>query len=200
MLKRPWATIDFILQAEQTWADKHASHLPRPRHGGGLSTSRYDARKSFENDFEKALKWSTIQVESMPWDGEDIHPTTRIPEALITGPWSDEQQRRLFWLARGGMLVGSPDADTTPPWEVKLEFLRNAVINATQPNMMAINCLMGAWVFQHLPGDVVRKELNNIDIRVKWGDDTDGTKFILQRTRDALDMFLDYQHLQKGFV
>lgn len=191
------------MQAQQTWADNHAhgrwyqhsvpweddpDDLAHSHRGG---PSHFNAHECFEVDFQQALKWAPFKVESIPWAGQDIHPKTRIPDNLITGPWSEEQHKRLFWLARGGMLVVGQDSEM-PPWEMKMEFLRNAILEATQPDMIAMHCLMGAWVFQDLPGDVVRKELRNIDRRLKWGDDTDMMRHILEQTQNALRMFLDY--------
>lgn len=211
VLKQPWAKIDYLLQAQQTWADNNAygrwfqhsipwndepDELGHSHHGG---PSHYNAHKCFDVDYSQATNWSPFRVESMAWGTQDIHPKTRIPEDLITGPWDEEQTKRLFWLARGGMLIASQDFDM-PPWEMKIELLRNAVLNCTQPNMIVINCLIGAWVFQDLPGEVVRKELNDIDRRIKWGDDTDLMRTILQRTRNVMSTFQDYRQMRRSSV
>jgi hypothetical protein len=197
MLKQPWVTIDMILQAQQSWAKRYAhgrcyqhsvpwvdkpDELGHSQYG---DPSHFNAQECFDIDFEQAMKWGPFEFESTPWGGQDIHPLTRIPERLITGPWSEEQRRRLFWLARGGLVVGH-DEFYMPPWEMKLEFLHNAVLDVTQPDLIAINCLMGRWVFQGLPGDVVRLELSNIDKRLRWGDDTDIMRRILRWTKDVL--------------
>lgn len=211
MLRQPWATVDFILQAQQTWADHHAfgrwyqhslpwtdepNEICHSHHGG---PTHFNAQKCFEVDFQQALKWPPFRVESLPWGGQDIHPKVKVPTELITGPWTHEQLRRLFWFSRGGMMVVGPEGQM-PPWEVKIQFLQNAILHATHPNILAINCLMGAWVFQDLPGDVVRKELSDIERRLKWGDDIDTTRQILQRTRNALSMFLDYRSMRRSSV
>jgi hypothetical protein len=135
----------------------------------------------------------------MPWGFQDVHPQARIPVSLITGPWDDEKLRRLFWMTRGGMMP-SPGLNNGPAWEDKLEFLHNAVLNVTQPNMLAINCLMGVWIFQGLPSEVVRDEINNVDRRIMWGDDSDDVRQILQQTRTALNMFLDYRAGRRSSV
>lgn len=211
MLSQPWATIDVILTAQQTWADNHAagrwyqhavpwsddeSEISHSHKGG---PSHFNAKDCFEIDYQQALKWSPFLVESMPWGFQDVHPQARIPRSLITGPWDDEKLRRLFWLIRGGMMP-THGLSSGPAWEDKLEFLRNSVLNVTQPNMLAINCLMGAWVFQGLPSEVVRDEMNDVDRRIMWGDDTDDVRQILQQTRNALNMFLDYRAGRRSSV
>lgn len=147
----------------------------------------FNARDCFEVDYQQALKWPPFQAESMPWGGQDIHVKTRIPDRLITGPWTEESQRRLFWLTRGGALVDMH----RHPWETKLDFLHNAIIEVTEPNMIAINCLMGSWVFKDLPGEVVRKEIADIGRRIQWGDDSESVRTVLQRTSNALTMYHD---------
>lgn len=213
MLSQPWATIDIILTAQQTWADNNAADRAFQHavpwsdeeseiahsHKGGLS--HFNARECFEIDYQQALKWTPFLVDSMPWGYQDVHPQARIPKDIITGPWDDEKLRRLFWMTRGGMMPtqGLEDKDA-PPWEDKLEFLRNVVLNVTQPKMLAINCLMGIWIFQGLPTEVVRDEINNVDRRLTWGDDSDDMRQILQQTRTALNMFLDYKAARRSSV
>jgi hypothetical protein len=210
VLAQPWANIDLILTAQQTWADNHAagrwyqhsipwsdeeSEVPHSHRGG---PSHFNSRECFEVDFEQASKWSPFKVESLAWGFQDVHPSARIPTSLITGPWDDEKLRRLFWLTRGGMMPGH--GLNGPTWEDKHQFLRNAVLDVTQPNILAINCLMGAWIFQGLPAEIVRDELNNVDRRLMWGDDSDEVRQILQRTRGAMNMFLDYRAARRSSV
>ena len=207
MLKQPWATIDFILQAQQTWADHH-SQVGWYQHSvpwideeedvghaqGG--PGHFNAHECFEVDYQQALKWPPYKAESLPWGGQDIHVKTRIPDSLITGPWSEEQQRRLFWLIRGGALVDMQ----MPSWEMKIDFLHNAIIDVTHPNMIAVNCLMGAWVFRDLPVEIVRKEITDIDRRVKWGDDTDDVRDVLLRTQRALASYVECGQVRRSSV
>lgn len=212
VLRQPWAKIDLILLAQQTWAKIHAygrwyqhsvpwiddpDDLCHSHHGG---PTHFNAQKCFDLDFQQAQKWGPSQVESMAWGTQDVHPKTRIPEELITGPWNEEQQKRLFWLSRGGMLI-THNEFPVPSWETKLELLRNAVVNATQPNIIAINCLLGAWCFQDLPAEVVKKAIGDLDRRIQWGDDTDLMRHILRRTRAALEMYgIDYRNVRRGSI
>ncbi|KAK5998780.1 hypothetical protein PT974_01163 [Cladobotryum mycophilum] len=180
VLGQAWINIDLILQAQQTWADNNAhgrwyqhsipwddeSRSLEHDHEGGFS--HFDARKCFEADYQQALKWPAFRIQREPWFFQDIHPKTRIPTELITGPWNEEMRRRVFWLCRGGFTPVGED-DSPLGWELKIELLRNAILNASEPNALIINCLVRNWVFADLPADVVRKELVDLERRLEWG-------------------------------
>lgn len=196
VLDQPWISIDLILQAQQTWVDNHG----RGRHyqhgtfwiddsvqaghdyDGGFS--HFDARECFEADYQQALKWPAFAARGVHWFSQDIHPLTRIPARLVTGPWDDEMQRQLFWLCRGGYMTCGR-LFTQPPWEVKVELIRNSMLNAEVPNLLAINCLFRTWVFDGLPADVVRKEIVGLERRIEWGGDPTETRELLRRVRSA---------------
>ncbi|KAF4124592.1 hypothetical protein GMORB2_5258 [Geosmithia morbida] len=230
---QPWAKTPILLRAQQTWASRHARDRwyqhsiphysdPRDRPGSAHSSGgfdHFDAVSCFEADYAQCLLWPPLHTEGAPWGGRDVHPRTRLPDGLLTGPWDEEQVRRVFWLSRGGVhiaheddegvsaprrAVADPDPDPRPeldvfaatgrtgddiPWETKIEFLRNAVIDADPaPNLVIVNCLMGAWAFRGLPRDVVRAQLVDIEARLKWGDDDEVTRYVLRRTSAALSM------------
>lgn len=187
-----------ILIAQQTWADKYAKtrsyqhSLPwvdeeigiSHSHDGGLS--HFNSRNCFEVDYQQALKWHPFEeYADLTWGFQDIHPQTRIPKSLITGPWSEEQLQRLFWLKRAGM-TPVPAGNDGPVWEDKIQFLRNAILEVTQPNLLALHCLLGPWCWKDLPPDLMRKEIRNIDERLKWGDDTFSTRALLSAFRNAM--------------
>lgn len=77
-----------------------------------------------------------------------------------------------------------------PTWEVKIELIRNAMLNAEVPNLLAINCLFRTWVFDGLPADVVRKEIIGLERRIEWGGDPTETRELLRRVRSALFLSL----------
>ncbi|PTB70556.1 hypothetical protein BBK36DRAFT_1107653 [Trichoderma citrinoviride] len=201
VLDQPWISIDLILQAQQNWADNHG----RGRHfqhsafwvhdaqevghdyNGGFS--HFNARECFEADYQQAIKWPAFAARGIHWFSQDIHPLTRIPDRLITGPWDDEMQRQLFWLCRGGYMTCGR-LFTQPTWEVKIELIRNAMLNAEVPNLLAINCLFRTWVFDGLPADVVRKEIIGLERRIEWGGDPNETRELLRRVRSALFLSL----------
>ncbi|KHN98774.1 uncharacterized protein MAM_03236 [Metarhizium album ARSEF 1941] len=213
MLELPWVDIDFILQAQQAWSDRYArdrwyqhsvpfeveagSHHLNHDHQGGFS--HFNARDCFEADYRRALAWPAFKTESMSWGTHDLHPMTRLPVDLVTGPWDDEKKRRLFWLARGGLQMGAESRNPVPvPWETKVACLENAVINAEEPDPLIINCLIGNWVFLDLPEDIVRKHLVSLDRRLAWGGDEPASRGILRRIRSTLDVFMQlpqYHHM-----
>lgn len=217
VLELPWVNIDFILQAQQTWADTYAKDrwyqhsIDWDRDDDGLPThhhddshdfdggyGHFDARRCFEADYQKALSWQPFEASIEPWGFRDIHPLTRVPTNLITGPWDDEKQRRLLWFTRGGALnLGGEGHAPSPPWEVRIDFLRNAVIDTPEPNVLVCNCLIRAWVYWGLPGDVVRQELRKIRQRIEWGGDTPAGRTILREVGTTLSSFLTFSSYGK---
>ncbi|GJN67325.1 hypothetical protein PLICBS_001349 [Purpureocillium lilacinum] len=205
LLELPWAKIDFILQAQQAWADRYARErwyqhsLPwreefssgEHDHEGGLS--HFNARECFKVDYQEARRWPAFFATSLQWRGQDVHPWTRMPVELISGPWDDEQLRRLFWLSRGGLKIGN-EGQRVPPWEVKLQCLDNAVLSAPVPNSLVINCLMQDWIFTDLPEDEVRKQRVSLDRRIEWGGDSPEDKQTLRQMRTALVFLSEHEY------
>ncbi|KAF4583022.1 hypothetical protein GQ602_006166 [Ophiocordyceps camponoti-floridani] len=197
VLDLPCVDIDFILQAQQTWADRYARdrwyshsspwHQTNDEvghvHAGGHG--HFDARACFEVDYQQAVKLALPFRQWPEWRAQDVHPLVRMPTALITGPWNDEQLRRLFWLTRGGIMMDHKDRPL-PPWEVKLKCLENAVISAPEPNALVANCLMGCWIYVYLPREVVARQLTALERRIQWGADSPESKKILRWAWDLL--------------
>ncbi|TWU77025.1 hypothetical protein ED733_007673 [Metarhizium rileyi] len=211
MLELPWVDLDLILQAQQTWSDRHARHrwfqhsVPfedgdcndklNHSHVGGFS--HFNARDCFEADYLRALQWPAFQTETMSWGTQDVHPQALIPVDLITGPWNSEMKRRLFWLARGGLQLAGK-GQSSASWEIKLKCLENAVIAAEELDPLIINCLIGNWIFKDLPEDIVRKQIIALDRRLEWGGDGLEGRNILRRIRSTLDLFMQlpqYHHM-----
>lgn len=116
-----------------------------------------------------------------------------MPVELISGPWDDEQLRRLFWLSRGGLKIGN-EGQHVPPWEVKLQCLDNAVLSAPVPNSLVINCLMQDWIFTDLPEDEVRKQRVSLDRRIEWEGDSPEDKQTLRQMRTALVFVSEHEY------
>lgn len=194
VLALPWVDIDFILQAQQIWADTYAKdrwyqHCVPSRQNCGFVTDHdfeggfghFNARKCFDNDYAMYKTWYFPLDYGIDWHARDVHPLTRIPTELITGPWDEERQRRLFWLIRGGATIGPP-AHAPLSWEVKLECVRNAVIDAPTPSEVVGNLLFNrfdssSWGISGIPGDVVRVEVRKLERRMDGAD---------SRLKDAL--------------
>ncbi|KAG5914983.1 hypothetical protein E4U61_005130 [Claviceps capensis] len=116
----PWVDIDFILEAQQAWADKYArGRCYRHYENEGLilqylyeknvhvddrymqhvrqheeKTWKFDARACFEADYERALQIPPTPepfVLSNLLGLPDAHPHVRTPVDLLTGPWDEEK-------------------------------------------------------------------------------------------------------------
>ncbi|RDA83109.1 hypothetical protein CP532_4440 [Ophiocordyceps camponoti-leonardi (nom. inval.)] len=209
VLQLPWVDIDFILQAQQTWADRYARDRwyqhsspwhhddddddsnnsdvsnPKPNKHNTGGSGHFNARACFELDFQQAVK-SSLPFRQWPeWRTQDVHPLARMPTSLLTGPWNEEQLRRLFWLTRGGIMMDHKDRPV-PPWEVKVQCLENAVVCAREPNALVANCLMGCWIYVYLPREVVARQLVALERRIEWGGDSVEGKKILRWAWDLL--------------
>ncbi|KAI5464161.1 hypothetical protein BGZ63DRAFT_421231 [Mariannaea sp. PMI_226] len=220
ILELPWVTIDFILQAQQTWADKYAKdrwyehslhwemkasdqpvlRLPDDHDlDGGFC--HFDAQQCFEADYQQALTWKPFQSWRKTWGFRDLHPQCRIPTSLITGPWNEEQRRRLFWLTRGGAFnLQGPDrsdSESLYPWEVRVEFLRTAVIEAPEPNILVFECLMHHWMFPGIPREVIQEELKKLQRRIEWGGDSENSRSILRDVATTLRFILNYTAIER---
>ncbi|KAG6024378.1 hypothetical protein E4U19_003828 [Claviceps sp. Clav32 group G5] len=135
LLEMPWVDIDFILEAQQAWADKYARGrcyrhyeksalaIPVPdlyeksfhTHNRYMQhvlqhekeTWKFDARACFEADYERALQSppSRTGFGGNLCIKSEIHPYALTPLGLLIGPWDEEKKRRLFWLVRAGIRV-----------------------------------------------------------------------------------------------
>ncbi|PHH64044.1 hypothetical protein CDD81_5037 [Ophiocordyceps australis] len=139
--------IDFILQAQQVWADRYARHQQESMHmaDDGLAdrSSHFNVRRSFEQDYFQATQRLLNEQDSYVFrcGSWNVHPHTRLPIDLVTGPWDEEQSRRLFWLVRGGILTNTPLQDdiTSETWS---SFLENLLFQPQRPNLVVANCLL----------------------------------------------------------
>ncbi|KAI9163380.1 hypothetical protein HJFPF1_04988 [Paramyrothecium foliicola] len=207
VLALPWVTIDFILQAQQSWADRYGrgrsyqhhpvesgdiiatseSHLEL--HGHGNICHPFDARACFEADYQRAV--ALYLTRDRTWH-QDVHPRAHIPQSLLTGPWDEEQLRRLFWLVRSGPLRGEETLEGVS-WETKMLCLRNAVLDVSEPQPLVFNYVVRRILpsGEYPPRDILRKELTNVQTRLKWGDDSPEGKQIVEGTRELLQLMLD---------
>ncbi|CCE31934.1 uncharacterized protein CPUR_05791 [Claviceps purpurea 20.1] len=199
LLSMPWVDIDFILEAQQIWADKYARgrcyrhyetegsttqdlyeknvhardrHLQHVRQHQE-KTWKFDARACFEADYERALQFppgiENILLNSV-WGSADVHPKVRLPVDLITGPWDEEKKRRLFWLVRAGVYL--MDSETETFWEVKLAGFDAAVITPEKPDPLVLRCLITPMLWISLPPDVTHNRIVKMCRRIVRGVDT----------------------------
>ncbi|KAF5023506.1 hypothetical protein F66182_4457 [Fusarium sp. NRRL 66182] len=205
ILNLPWVDTDLFLQAQQTWADvyardRHYEHyIPRldvdgdpfiyshdHQFEGGLG--HFDSRNCFEADYKEVLTWKPF-ADVRKWGGCDVNPRIRLPTVLITGPWDEKRLRLLFWLRRGGKIYGLEEHEAS--WEIQLDCLRNAFIDAPEPNVLITNLIDLSTLCQGLPRDIAREERRRIDQRLKWGADDVVSKEILREVYSRIGMFHD---------
>ncbi|KAG6032827.1 hypothetical protein E4U19_007164 [Claviceps sp. Clav32 group G5] len=192
------ANIDFILNVQQqAWADKYARgrvfdhdgdrgdfycpewdiytssfHQYLLQHSLGEVT--FDACACFEADYDRALalpfspdQFSEVTPSELP---ELTFPV--VPVNLITGPWDEEKNPLLFWLAREDLDYVSNTFDLGPrAVEVKLACLDAAAISVENLDLLIANCLMGSdsWFFEGLPQGARHKRLDKLCNRIDRG-------------------------------
>ncbi|KAG5914806.1 hypothetical protein E4U61_005319 [Claviceps capensis] len=123
----------------------------------------------------------------------DILQKVRIPMDLITGPWDEEKRRR-------HCVGGEPFNDIPYPWEVKLACLDAVLIHAEEPDRLAINCLIGQWIYTDLLQDEAHKRLVALCRRLgRGGDPPDIERFLgeLIKRLDDGGQFSEY-HIEGG--
>ncbi|KAG5970823.1 hypothetical protein E4U56_007217 [Claviceps arundinis] len=187
----PWADIDFILDAQQAWANNYArgrsliydedittmygeewdiSFAPAFRqheHFPGELT--FDARAWFETNYDRALahEFSIYTFSEDMLLGMQTFSDHLVPVDLITGPWDEEKRRRLFWLARGNLdfISDAPYIDSLPV-EVKLACIDAVVISAEKLDPLIANLLLGSWLLEDLPQDAKHERLVKLCHRI----------------------------------
>ncbi|KAG6109454.1 hypothetical protein E4U13_005830 [Claviceps humidiphila] len=207
LLSMPWVDIDFILEAQQIWADKYArGRCYRHYVTEGLGTQdlyeknvhardrylqhvhqhqeeswTFDARACFKADYERALQFppamEKFSLNSL-WGSADVHTKVRIPVDLITGPWDEEKKRRLFWLVRAGAYVMDPR--TKDSWKVRLAGLEATVITPEKPDPLVLKCLITPIIWIGLPPDATHNRIVMMCRRIARGVDTQDMIQILQ--------------------
>ncbi|KAG6117034.1 hypothetical protein E4U13_001404 [Claviceps humidiphila] len=219
----PWADIDFILDAQQAWANKYArgrsliydedictrygeewgisfASAFRPqvlKHFRGEST--FDARAWFEVNYDRALahKFCIYAFSEDMLSGMPSVLDHLVPVDLITGPWDEEKRRRLFWLARGNLdyIPDAPYIDSLPV-EVKLACIDALVISAENLDHLIANCLLGSWLFRDLPQDAKHERLVKLFNRIDRGGEVRDMKILRFAVRelDSESEFYEYHY------
>ncbi|KAG6102796.1 hypothetical protein E4U31_003256 [Claviceps sp. LM219 group G6] len=199
LLSMPWVDIDFILEAQQAWADEYAagrcyrhyedecSRIFRPweefsdadhsylehaiQHEEGAW--KFNARACFEADYELARQYPPMPDSFRGWTLVEVNPNVSLPLELITGPWDEEKKRRLYWYSRGGKCHDGMIYNYCElPWEVRLACLDAVVISAEKLDPLIYNCLIGDWLFEGVPRDAKREPLVNLCNRIARAGET----------------------------
>ncbi|PHH67811.1 hypothetical protein CDD82_1105 [Ophiocordyceps australis] len=157
MLQLARVDMEFILQAQQVWADRYAwrqQDSVRVTDDGLIDrSSHFNVGRAFEHDYSQASqcllnKQGSFVFQCGSWN---VHPHTSLPIGLVTGPWDEEQTKRLLWLVRGGILTNTPLQDniTSETW---LSLLENLLFQSHTPNLVVANCLLPVrFMFPRLP-------------------------------------------------
>ncbi|KAI0019909.1 hypothetical protein F4780DRAFT_401218 [Xylariomycetidae sp. FL0641] len=91
----------------------------------------------------------------------EVHRNTRIPDALLTGPWDEPALQKLFWLVRAGSQLS---ADQT--WEVTLEGFHNAIAETASRsdniNLTVVRLFSLLGIFTTWPNYVGIEELEKV--------------------------------------
>ncbi|OAA60150.1 hypothetical protein ISF_06160 [Cordyceps fumosorosea ARSEF 2679] len=198
LLELPWVDIDFILRAQQTWADTYARHrwYQAPAvvgHGdtGAGGFGDFDAARYFDETYRQFLRHPSAPPRTLV---RNVHPDTRLPTALVTGPWDDEARRRLLWLVRGGVNLEAPDGPTRRlPWEYHVDFLRNVAVQAETPDEVAYRLLRDQCDLMCVPQDVLRSERDALVKRLRWGQHDEPVVELLKEVLEDVSYKLDQQ-------
>ncbi|KAG6057370.1 hypothetical protein E4U17_001406 [Claviceps sp. LM77 group G4] len=206
----PWVEIDFILEAQQIWADKYARgrcYRHYEHEGSDVKnlykknvhardrylqhvrqheekTWKFDARACFEADYERALQLSPIPkffLQNSLWGSIDVNPSVKMPMHLVTGLWNEEMKRRLFWLVRAGVLVADCRLKNIgKAWQVRLVTLDAAVLSPEKPDPLLIKCLVGPFMLEDMPPDIAHNRLVKLCRRIRRGGDTPDIRELLR--------------------
>ncbi|KAG5970827.1 hypothetical protein E4U56_007221 [Claviceps arundinis] len=217
----PWADIDFILDAQQAWANKYARGRSLiydediyTRYGAAWGISfalafrqhehfpgelTFDARAWFETNYDRALahEFSIYIFSEDMLLGMQTHFDHLVPVDLITGPWDEEKRRRLFWLARGNLdYIWDAPYIYSLPVEVKLACIDAVVISAEKLDHLIANCLLGSWLFRDLPQDAKHERLVKLCHRIDRGGEVRDMKILRFAVRelDSESEFDEYHY------
>ncbi|KAI0143767.1 hypothetical protein GGR57DRAFT_482898 [Xylariaceae sp. FL1272] len=152
VLNESWVNIDLILDCWDIWVRRYArdrslvhaapwkdpetitepyeSYVERHTEIATGSSQIREARHYFHRDYELHHQFlgDMRNCQTPVWDGGynwmQIHPDTRVPETLLTGPWDEAATQKLFWIVRNTPGVWARRPDTLASWEVtKLGYL-----------------------------------------------------------------------------
>ncbi|KAI1823675.1 hypothetical protein F4861DRAFT_531450 [Xylaria intraflava] len=173
LLACSWATIDLILDCRDTWVRRHVRCLPSEHNplwgnpvgagsdyaGAGVTTEVSDVkevRSHFNRDYAAFRNIEQLSISgTKTWI--EVHRSIEIPDGLITGPWSEKDLQKYFWLVRSGARL-SP----SQTWEVTREGFRNAISSQNAPNLTVMRLLHILGAFREWPPHVKDEESRSV--------------------------------------
>lgn len=201
--------IDFILEAQQMWADKYGRgrRYRHYEHGGPAAlnlfyeknvdaldrylqhireheekTWKFDARSCFEADYERARQ-IPLTLNNLP-KGCCLRGSPDIhplvhPPPDILTGPWNEEKKRRLFWLVRAGLDLTSIFDI-PDRKLGLACLDDMVIYAKEPDSLLTICLIGCWIFAEFPRHVDHKRLVDVRRRIDQGGDTEDMREILQ--------------------
>ncbi|KAG6092020.1 hypothetical protein E4U30_006024 [Claviceps sp. LM220 group G6] len=209
LLSLPWVDIDFILEAQQMWADKYGRgrRYRHYEHGGPAAlnlfyeknvdaldrylqhireheekTWKFDARSCFEADYERARQ-IPLTLNNLS-HGCCLRGSPDIhplvhPPPDILTGPWNEEKKRRLFWLVRAGLDLTSIFDI-PDWKLGLACLDAMVIYAKEPDSLLTICLIGYWIFADFQRHVDHKRLVDVRRRIDRGGDTEDMREILQ--------------------
>ncbi|KAL8295763.1 hypothetical protein RB600_001306 [Gaeumannomyces tritici] len=141
ILAQKWLTLDRLLQAQQFWFITKRTWTPtyyrvpsplrlrlEPCYGsrsvgfeGFLQDADFSIREQFELEYKAAVGDMVVDAlhPRVYPNMLEVHRATCFPDRLITGPWTEDDVKLLFWLGRAGAVMSKNQS-----WEIVIEGLR----------------------------------------------------------------------------
>lgn len=99
----------------------------------------------------------------------ETNRNARVPTKLITGPWTEEVQKRIFWFYRAGHYISETAA--TLPWEVRLNAFSCATSFGNNPPLPVIMTVMTNMTYLSIPVEKMRQLTRDLRCRKQKMDD-----------------------------
>lgn len=112
-------------------------------------------RRYFFRDYT-AFK-GTAERSRWTQDLIQVHAETRIPDALLTGPWNEGDVQKLFWLVWAGARLAASQT-----WELTTEGFVNATAMSNTRSSTIIRIFLELSVFAEWPGFIMRQQADRI--------------------------------------
>ncbi|KAK8005268.1 hypothetical protein PG990_011305 [Apiospora arundinis] len=182
LLEYSWVDVSFITECWDLWVKRYGRdrfYQHEKLWGNPDTPNRLDCG-SEPDDLEGATPISGMayfmhdydsfvakSAHNMTYLGDhtsliEVHCDTEIPEKLLTGPWNEDEVKKLFWLVRAGARLSA-----TQTWESTLEGYHAALAEETEPptgsiNIPVIRLLLKLGGSDHWPKNVLAKELGDL--------------------------------------
>ncbi|KAG6218121.1 hypothetical protein E4U26_007690 [Claviceps purpurea] len=210
LLSMPWVNIDFILEAQQAWADKYArGRCYRHYEYEGLiirdlyekdvnacdrymqhvrqhevKTWKFDARACFEADYERALQIPPTPEPCLLYTLSTLSALPEVHPHVHTPvdllTGPWDEEKKRRLFWLVRAGILVEDDEIEDSWKVRLACLDAAVISPERLDPLILNCLIGPWVLDYLPFDAAHDTLAKLCSRIDRGGDTQDVREYLR--------------------